>query len=144
MKFSVRELEEKDLQNGFIETLNFLRTVGNLSDSQLKTIFKKIKSNPDNKIFVAVDEDGKVMGATTLIIEQKFIHEGGKVGHIEDVVTHKDFRKMGIGKALIERALEVAKAAGCYKVILNCVEENLPFYGKLGFHKHGLEMRLDL
>ena len=144
MKFSVRELEERDLQSGFIETLNFLRAVGNLNYSQLEAIFKKIKSNPSNKIFVAVNSNGKVIGSTTLFIEQKFIHEGGMVGHIEDVVTHKDFRNMGIGQSLVQKAADTAKTAGCYKVILNCSEENLPFYAKLGFKKHGVEMRVDL
>lgn len=143
MNFVVRELEEKDLENGFIETLDYLRNVG-LDLKRAKEIFRKIKSSEDEKIFVVVGEDGKVIGSTTLIIEQKFIHRGGLVGHIEDVVTHKDFRGMGVGKAVMQKAVEVAKGLGCYKVILNCSEENLPFYEKLGFHKHGIEMRMDL
>lgn len=144
MNFVVKELEEKDLENGFLETLNHLRSVGNLDDNRAKEIFRKIKSNVDNKIFIAVNEDGKIVGSTALIIEQKFIHEGGLVGHIEDVVTHKDFRGMGIGATLVQKALDVAKETGCYKAILNCSEENFPFYQKLGFRKHGIEMRLDL
>ena len=142
MRLEVRELEEKDLENGFIDTLDNLRNVG-LDLKRVKEIFRKM-SNQDNKIFVAVNEDGKVIGSTTLIIEQKFIHQGGLVGHIEDVVTHKDFRGMGVGKAMMQKAIDAAKAAGCYKVILNCSEENFPFYQKLGFKKHGIEMRLDL
>ncbi len=144
MDFQVRQLEEKDLKKGFLETLSHLREVGDLDEKQIKNIFMKIKSDPNNKIFVAVDTKGKIIGATTLIVEQKFIHKGGVVGHIEDVVAHKDFRKMGIGSALIEKALEVAKSEGCYKVILNCLEGNIPFYEKLGFKKRGVEMRIDL
>ena len=142
MDFIVRELEEGDLENGFIDTLDNLRNVG-LDLKRVKEIFKKM-SNQDNKIFVAVDEDGKVIGSTTLIIEQKLIHRGGLVGHIEDVVTHKDFRGMGVGKAVMQKVIEAAKAVGCYKVILNCSEENFPFYEKLGFKKHEIGMRLDL
>ncbi|MBI4010509.1 MAG: GNAT family N-acetyltransferase [Candidatus Aenigmarchaeota archaeon] len=143
MDFVVRELEERDLEKGFLETLNHLRSF-NLDIRKAGVIFKKIKSNPYYKIFVAINEDGKVIGSTTLLIEQKFIHEGGLVGHIEDVVTHKDFRSMGVGKAVMQKAIDAAKDAGCYKVILNCNDENFPFYGKLGFRKHGREMRLDL
>jgi glucosamine-phosphate N-acetyltransferase len=142
MHLEVRELEEKDLENGFLETLSHLRNV-NLDIKKAKEIFRK-KSNQDNKIFVAVNENGKIIGSTTLLIEQKFIHEGGLVGHIEDVVTNKEFRGLGVGSAVIKKAIEVAKQAGCYKVILNCSEENFPFYEKLGFKKHGTEMRLDL
>lgn len=144
MIFTIKELEEANLENGFLETLNHLRSVDNLNIESAKEILRKIKSNPNNKIFIAINEDGKVIGSTTLIIEQKFIHEGGLVGHIEDVVTHKDFRNIGIGKALVEKAVKVAKDAGCYKVILDCSEENVPFYEKIGFRRHGIEMRLDL
>ena len=42
-----------------------------------------------------------MIGATTLLVEQKFIHSGGKAGHIEDVVTRKGFEGLGIGSALI-------------------------------------------
>jgi len=143
MNFVVRELEEGDLERGFLETLDHLRSV-NLDIRKVKDIFKKIKSNPYYRIFVAVNENRKIIGSTTLLIEQKFIHEGGLVGHIEDVVTHKDFRSMGVGKALMQKAIDAAKDAGCYKVILNCSDENFPFYEKLGFRKHGREMRLDL
>ncbi len=143
MNFMIRELEEGDLEKDFLQTLSHLRDV-NLDLDKAKEIFKKIKSDNYRKIFVAADESGKIIGSITLNIEQKFIHKGGLVGHIEDVVTHKDFRGMGVGKAVMQKAIDAAKDAGCYKVILNCSEENFPFYEKLGFRKHGIEMRLDL
>lgn len=144
MNFRIRELVEGDLDNGFLETLDNLRAVGKLSNIQKRNIFKKIKLGPGNRIFVAIDEAGKVVGSTTLMIEQKFIHQGGLVGHIEDVVTHKDFRGMGVGRALVQHATDTARNAGCYKIILNCTEENREFYEKIGFKQHGIEMRIDL
>lgn len=135
---------EGDLDNGFLETLDNLRAVGKLSNIQKRNIFKKIKLGPGNRILVAINEAGKVVGSTTLMIEQKFIHQGGLVGHIEDVVTHKDFRGMGVGKALVRHATDTARNAGCYKIILNCTEENREFYEKIGFKQHGIEMRIDL
>lgn len=143
-KYYIREIEENDLEKGFLETLNYLREVGNLKIEKTKEILRKIKNNPQHKIFVAVNNEEKVIGSITLFIEPKFIHEGGLVGHIEDVVTHKDFRGKGIGSTLIQKAIEVAKQAGCYKVILNSSEKNISFYEKLGFKKHEIEMRLDL
>ena len=139
----IRQLQEDDLFKGFLESLDSLRKTSELSPQKAKQIYKKIKSNPNHVIFVAV-LDGKVVGSTTLIIEQKFIHQGGLVGHIEDVVTHKDFRGMGVGKALVRHATDTARNAGCYKVILNCSEENREFYEKIGFKQHGIEMRIDL
>lgn len=143
-EFRIREIEERDLENGFLETLNTFREIGNLKIETAREMLKKIKNNSNHKIFVAINSDGKVIGTITLFIEQKFIHEGGIVGHIEDVVAHENFRGKGIGSALIQKAIEVAKQAGCYKVILDCSEKNIHFYEKLGFRKHEIEMRLDL
>ena len=50
-------------------------------------------------IFVAI-LDGKVVGSTTLLIEPKFIHNGGLVGHIEDVVVNKEFQGQKIGEEI--------------------------------------------
>ena len=144
MEFSVRELEEKDLENGFLEIINSFRPIGNLKNERIKEILKEIKGNTNHKIFVAVNDESKIVGTTTLFIEQKFYHEGGLAAHIEDVVTHEDFRKMGVGSALLKQAIEAAKSAGCYKVILDCSEENSTFYERVGFKKHGVEMRMSL
>ena len=58
------------------------------------------------EIFVAIDKQtSEVIGATTLLVEQKFIHSGGKAGHIEDVVTRKGFEGLGIGSALINQCI---------------------------------------
>ena len=66
---------------------------------RLYDILRKIKQNPDHIIHVAVDNN-KIVGSTTLFIEQKFIHDGGLVGHIEDVVVRKDYEGRGIGMKL--------------------------------------------
>ncbi len=144
IEYRIREIEERDLGNGFLETLNFLREVGDLPTEKAKEILKKIKSDSNYKIFVATNSEDKIVGSTTLLIEQKFTHEGGLAGHIEDVVVHGTYQRKGVGTALMKRAVEAAKEAGCYKVILDCSEKNVPFYEKLGFKKHEVEMRLSL
>ena len=37
---------------------------------------------------------------------------------------------------LIAYLLEVSRSCGCYKVILDCSDQNVPFYEKLGFKKN--------
>ncbi len=143
ISYTIDELKEQNLQNGFIETLSFLSEV-KIPPEKLIEIFRRLKQNADNNIFIAVTNEGKVVGATTLLIEQKFIHGCGRVGHIEDVVVHKSFRGQRIAHHLIEKAINVAREAGCYKVILNCKENLVPFYEKLGFRKHEIEMRHDI
>lgn len=145
IEFEVREISVTDLRRGFFETLSNLAEVGRIGEDQwnAKKILHEITSYPFCKIFVAVKKDGEIVGSNTLLIEQKFIHNGGKVGHIEDVVTKKGYEGMGIGTALVGESLRFARQMKCYKVILDCSEENVSFYKKIGFKVYGISMRYD-
>ena len=138
----IRELEEKDLFNGFLESLDSLRKASDLSPKKAKEVFKKIKSDKNYKIYVAI-LDSKVVGTTTLFIEQKFIHDGGKVGHIEDVAVRKEYKGKGVGQKVVKALLEYAKKEGCYKTILDCTDDLISFYEKMGFKRHSNSMRFD-
>ena len=138
----IRELEEKDLFNGFLESLDSLRKTSKISPKKAKDIFKKISSDKNYKIYVAV-LDSKVVGAATILIEQKFIRNGGKVGHIEDVAVSKKHQGKGIGLVLVKELVQYAKKKGCYKTILDCSDELIPFYEKIGFKRHSNSMRID-
>ena len=138
----IREIIESDLENGFLESLDNLRQSSNLEQNSARNILKKISENEDHVIHVA-EVDGKIVGSTTLLIEQKFIHEGGIVGHIEDVVVKKEFEGQGIGMNLVLSLLDVAKERKCYKTILNCENELIHFYEKIGFKQKSNEMRFD-
>jgi len=137
-----RKLEESDIMAGFLESLDSLRKASDLTEEKSKEIFNKIKSNPNHVVFVAV-LDSKVIGSTTLLIEPKFIHQGGKVGHIEDVVISKEYQGTGIGEKLINFVLDHAKQNQCYKTILDCTDDVKQFYEKIGFKKHSNCMRFD-
>ena len=138
----VRKIVESDLDNGFLESLDSLRKASNIDRKKAKAILGKINQNPDHVIFVGI-YNGKVIGSTTLLIEQKFIHDGGKAGHIEDVVVSKEFQSKGIGVKIIQFVLDYAKAQGCYKTILDCDDKVKPFYEKIGFVRHSNGMRFD-
>ena len=145
--FIIREIEQADLEKGFFQTLSNLAMVGRIRDDleQAKKILQEIKSYPLYKIFVAVkNDDAEIIGSITLLIEQKFIHDGGKSGHIEDVVTRKDYEGIGVGSALVSAALAFAREKNCYKVILDCSEKNVRFYEKIGFRRNEISMRYDL
>ena len=147
LKFEVREIELGDLNNGYFCTLKNLSDLGNVEGEREKAelILNNINANPLHRIFVAIDKQtSEVIGATTLLVEQKFIHDGGKAGHIEDVVTRKGFEGLGIGSALIKHALHFARTVGCYKVVLDCSDNNIRFYEKAGFRVHETSMRSDL
>ena len=138
----IRELEEEDLWNGFLVSLDSLKEASGIEKSKAKEIFEKINANPDHIIAVA-ELDGKVVGSTTLLIESKFIHNGGSVGHIEDVVVNKKHQGKKIGEKIMKYLISISKNRGCYKTILDCTDDVIPFYEKLGFKQVGKELRLD-
>lgn len=141
-EIKIRKLQKKDISNGFLHSLDSLRKASDLSPRKAQSIFDKISSDPNEAIYVAVI-DSKVVGAASIIIEQKFIHGGGKVGHIEDVVVAKNFQGKGIGQKVVHALLEYAQKRGCYKTILDCTDDLIPFYEKLGFKRHSNAMRFD-
>ena len=116
-EITIRELREEDLWNGFLKSLDSLREASSIDADKAKSIFKKIDSNPDHIIAVA-EADGRIIGSTTLLIETKFIHNGGLVGHIEDVVVDKEHQGKKIGEKIMKFLIEISKKRGCYKIIL--------------------------
>ncbi len=138
----IRELKKEDLGNGFLTTLDSLRKTSSIKKNTAIKIYDKIENNPDHIIVVAL-LDGKIVGAATLLLESKFIHDGTIVGHIEDVVVDKNYQGQRIGEKIIKYLLEYAKAKGCYKTILDCVDDVKPFYEKLGFKHNANALRFD-
>jgi glucosamine-phosphate N-acetyltransferase len=88
---------------------------------------------------VAHHANGLVLGFATLVLEAKI--RGGKIGHIEDIVTHHEHRGMGVGRSLVHNLVEIARLEGCYKVALHCKDHNILFYEKSGFEVSGSAMQ---
>ena len=82
------------------------------------------------------------MGAITLFVEQKIIHNGKCVGHIEDFVVLDDYRNLGIGSILLEHVIILSKQNNCYKCILDCSPIVETYYLKKGFENKGSYMGL--
>ena len=139
---TIRELEEKDLFNGFLQSMDSLKPASSIDKEKAIEIYNKIKSNPNHLVYVAI-LDERVVGSITMLIEPKFIHDGGNVSHIEDVVVSKEHQGRGIGEMLVQSLLDLAKDNNCYKTILDCSDKVKPFYEKMGFKRHSNGMRYD-
>ena len=144
-EFKIRKLQIEDLSNGFFETLENLSPVGKIDSERAKKIFERINQSPEYHIVVALNENGKVVGAGTLLIEQKFIRSFGKAGHIEDIVTRKGWEGKGIGSVIMNALEEEARRQGCYKLVLTTRSEKVAeWYKKFGYYVRGSELRKDL
>ena len=62
------------------------------------------------------DSAGKVVGTGAVLVERKFIHNLGMVGHIEDIAVAKDQQGKKLGLRIIQALDHVAEKVGCYKV----------------------------
>lgn len=90
----------------------------------LLRIFRK-----DPLRFFVAETDGDVVGTTIISRE-------GKVGYISTVMVHPDYRRRGIAKRLLKRAVDYIRDGGMERAILHVDSVNEPaknLYVKLGF-----------
>lgn len=128
----------KNIQTNVFNLLNQLTTAEPIDTNNFIKIVNQLPEN--HYIYIYLKNDIPI-GIITLIIEQKLIHQGKCVGHIEDLVVDKNNNGKGIAKQLINHCIDIAKANNCYKIILDCKESLEPFYNKLEFKKQGICMR---
>ena len=101
-------------------------------------------------ILVATDEQDEVMGYCFCVYQQPA--EGGalkpnKTLYIDDLCVDENIRGKGIGRALYEATLAMARENGCYNVTLNvwsCNPNALKFYESLGLKPQKIGMELVL
>jgi len=142
----IREIKKTDLNNNFFTLLTQLS--GQLTSYDSDILWNEYTKNPNHITFVdEIKEAGKpasILATSSVLIESKFLHCGSKVGHIEDVVVDKDARGSGLGQKIVEHCIEYARKNGCYKVILDCSNKNVPFYINCGMYLSENCMRIDL
>jgi glucosamine-phosphate N-acetyltransferase len=92
-----------------------------------------------NVFSIVATHNGKVVGYGSVVIETKI--RGGKVGHIEDVVSHSEKRNKGLGKMITDKLFDIAKTNNCYKVSLQCQQQNIQFYEKCEYKRSGTTMQ---
>ncbi|KAI9102431.1 putative glucosamine-phosphate N-acetyltransferase [Phlyctochytrium arcticum] len=129
---AIRPLHIADFDKGYLQLLAQLTTVGNVSRDLFERRFEYLKKRNDTKLCIVVDdvEQGRVVGAGSVMLEPKFVHECSSVGHIEDIVVDSSTRGKNLGKLIINALSDLTKQSGAYKVILSCAEKNIGFYQK--------------
>lgn len=135
----IRELKKCDYHLEYFELLSQLSEIEKCSFEVFLFYLDNIKKNNNHKIFI-IEENDKIIGNITVILEQKFIRGCKKVGHIEDVVVHRDYRGKGLARKLLNFAENYCKKNNCYKIILDCSEEYKKFYEKNGFAEKNIQM----
>ncbi|CAG8533013.1 7030_t:CDS:2 [Paraglomus occultum] len=139
--YKVRPLASDDYERGFLDTLAVLTEIGDISKAQFLERFNYLKQhNHEYFTIVILSPDDRVVGAGTIFVERKFIRNTGLVGHIEDIAVNKNQQGKKLGLRVIQTLKYIGANRGCYKVILDCSEKNVPFYEKCGFTRKEVEM----
>lgn len=85
---------------------------------------------------IVADAAGLLAASCTLAVVPNLTHGVWPYGVIENVVTHSEHRRRGLGRAVLQAALAMAWDANCYKVTLTTGsrrESTLRFYERAGF-----------
>lgn len=109
--------------------------------------FKHIAEDPNNEIIVATDHDNQLLGFLQITYIPNLTLQGSWRAQLEGVRVNATKRSSGIGKALVEHAIERAKIRGCRLVQLtsnNTRQDALRFYQSLGFQPSHIGFKLSI
>ena len=108
--------------------------------------FEQIEADPRQLLAVAV-LDGRVVGTLQLTFLPYLTHQGGERALIEAVRIAGHVRGTGLGRTMLEWAIEQARQRGCRMVQLTTDKQRVDahrFYESLGFRAIHEGMRLPL
>lgn len=103
-------------------TLFDLDSISEQIDSDFETfwsysMFQKELENPDNFYLVVKDENDMILGFGG-------VWQSVEDMHITCIVTHKNFRKKGIGSLILEKLIQIAKQKHMNSITLEVRESN--------------------
>lgn len=105
------------------------------------------KKNIEAKgIRISITENSFEVGRAYIYLMHNDLHDR-PFALMEDVYVDESYRGKGIGSKLVNKVIELAKEANCYKIIATS-RTSRPLvhqlYQRLGFSHHGFEFRIDL
>jgi GNAT superfamily N-acetyltransferase len=93
-----------------------------------------ILSDERRQLVVAI-VDGQLVGTADLLVVPNLTHHGKPWAVVENVIVARGVRRTGVGRELMSHLIEVARAAGCYKLQLHSGKQRVEaheFYRGLG------------
>jgi len=80
-------------------------------------VLVEILADPRRELTVA-ELDGRIVGTADLLIVPSLNHHGQPWAIVENVVVAQAARRKGVGRALMEHLIALARGAGCCKLQL--------------------------
>ncbi|HSP17228.1 MAG TPA: GNAT family N-acetyltransferase [Thermoanaerobaculia bacterium] len=158
MPLTVRKAERRDLDSLGRLGAMLMRThyafdkqrflaPGQGSESGYASFLGSVLDSPDDCVFVA-EQDGAIAGYVYAALEPLSWKElRGPAGFIHDVAVAEEARNSGIGKKLMQVAIDWLRERGAPRVILWTAAPNdtaRSLFRRLGFRETMLEMTMEL
>lgn len=150
----IREFVADDLaalKSCFVELQEFERELVNhrlpgeeVAERYIQALIQRRKEG-SAEIFVA-EVDGNAVGFLSVLLSEKLdadLNEPIELAYLSDIVIRKEFRKGGIGEALVKRAEQYAIEKKATYLSANVLANNAggrALYGKTGFNEYELLM----
>ncbi|PMR74332.1 GNAT family N-acetyltransferase [Billgrantia endophytica] len=134
MHVTIREAQAADYEP-LCDLLRELNPDDPAPDAHTLDAFERITGHTDLTLLV-VEAGGQLLATCYLNVISNLTRGGRPYALIENVVTRASHRNQGIGKRLLNHALEHAWSRGCYKVMLLTGSEEATthaFYRACGF-----------
>ena len=118
-----------------------------LSRGRSSVIIAHRLSTVRNADKIAVVEDGRIVATSGMSLAEKppyFSNPSGRIGLLSGMYTLPEYRRRGIGRRLLGRVVDEARAWGCGAVQITASDMGVLLYADFGFRKNGNFMQLKL
>jgi GNAT superfamily N-acetyltransferase len=137
-------LNIREIKNNELEKLLALYKHLHEKDSELpapekvREVWNQIQGDENIKYFGVFNIE-ELICSCNIVVVPNLTRACRSYAVIENVVTHKDYRRNGYGRDVLKAAVEYAWKQNCYKVMLmtgRLNEETFRFYESAGFNKN--------
>lgn len=136
----IRKATVKDLDTAY-------NLLNELYENRIKyKIFKELyneKITDSNSYYVVMENENKVVAILIMYIRTK-LTRAKREAYVESIIVDEKYRNNGIGKKMLQHAIDYAKSLDCEVIDLSCVisnEKGQKFYEEMGFKKHSFKYR---
>ena len=148
MNYQIRKAKSTDLPQ-ILRLYAELQPLDQLIDaSEAIAVFEKAITC--GVVYFVADSGEQIVGSCYIAIIPNITRQCSPIGFIENVVVASDCQRRGIGRKLMNAAIEHAMKQGCYKVTLQSGtkrDDAHKFYKSIGFDgdsKRAFEMRFKM
>ena len=103
----------------------------------MQRMFNDVMARSDRMTFLVAECDGQIVGTLTMVFAYSTWSACPMV-NIEDFFVREDYRRQGVGTALIKEVKRIARTRGCRRADLYVLEHNAAaqrLYRKQGFEE---------